>query len=53
MAGSSAGGDEASKGDRVAITFDLPRRLGSADARLVEEAAGRYGDFLGADVVMR
>jgi Winged helix DNA-binding domain len=41
------------KGDRVAITLDLPRHLASADARLVEEAAGRYGNFLGADVVMR
>ncbi len=40
-------------GGRVAITFDLPRRLGSADARLVDEAARRYGHFLGADVVMR
>jgi len=38
-------------GDRVAITFDLPRRLGSADARMVEEAARRYGDFLGRTVI--
>ena len=41
------GWKRASKGNRVAITFDLPRRLGSADARLVEEAARRYRDFLG------
>jgi Winged helix DNA-binding domain len=37
----------ASPSDRVAISFHLLRRLGSADARLVEEAARRYGDFLG------
>ena len=43
----------ASQGDRVAITVDLPRRLRSADTGLVEEAARRYGDFLGEDVVMR
>jgi Winged helix DNA-binding domain len=43
----------ASKGDRVAIALDLPRRLRSADTGLVEEAARRYGDFLGVDVVMR
>jgi hypothetical protein len=43
----------ASQGDRVAITFDLPRRLRSADTGLVEAAARQYGDFLGADVVMR
>jgi hypothetical protein len=40
-----------STGDRVSVTFDLPRRLGSADARLVEEAARRYGDFLGGEVI--
>jgi hypothetical protein len=41
----------ASTGDRAAITFDLPRRLASADARLVEEAARRYGDFLRGTVI--
>ena len=38
---------------RVTITFDLPRRLPSADTGLVEGAVRRYGDFLGVDVVMR
>ncbi len=42
----------ASTGNRVAITFDLPRRLGSADALLVEGAARRYGAFLGEDVAI-
>jgi hypothetical protein len=39
-------------GDRIAITFDLPRRLGSANALLVEAAARRYGDFLGEEVAI-
>jgi Winged helix DNA-binding domain len=42
----------ASTGDRVAITFDLPRRLGSANALLVEAAARRYGAFLGENVAI-
>jgi hypothetical protein len=29
------------------ITLDLPRRLSATDSRLVDEAARRYGDFLG------
>jgi hypothetical protein len=39
------------EGDRVAITFELPRRLTSVDFGLVEEAARRYGDFLGGTVI--
>jgi hypothetical protein len=42
----------ASTGDRVAITFDLPRRLATADARLLEAAARRYGDFLAQEVAI-
>jgi hypothetical protein len=41
----------ASAGDRVRITFDPSRRLRGADMRLVEEAARRYGDFLGETVI--
>jgi Winged helix DNA-binding domain len=38
--------------DGVAITFDLPRRLDNVDAGLVEEAARRYGDFLGENLAI-
>jgi Winged helix DNA-binding domain len=41
----------ASSGDSVTITFDLPGRLPSADAPRIEEAARRYGDFLGETVI--
>jgi hypothetical protein len=43
----------ASRSGHVAISFDLPRPLSNADTGMVEEAARRYGDFLGVDVVMR
>jgi hypothetical protein len=39
--------------ETVSITLDLPGRLARADARLVEEAARRYGDFLGLDAMAR
>jgi hypothetical protein len=42
----------ATAGNRVAITFDLPRPLDSVDVRLVEAAARRFGDFLGEDVAI-
>jgi Winged helix DNA-binding domain len=34
------------------ITLDLPRRLSASDARLVDHAARRYGDFLGLDLAI-
>jgi hypothetical protein len=36
----------------VSIVLNLPRRLSRADALLVEEAARRYGDFLGQGVAI-
>ena len=36
----------------VSIVLDLPRRLSRADARLVDDAARRYGAFLGLDVAL-
>ena len=38
--------------ETVRITLKLPSRPGPADARLVEEAARRYGEFLGLQVVL-
>lgn len=38
--------------DDVSIVLDLPGRLGRTDTRLVEDAARRYGDFLGLEVVI-
>ena len=34
------------------ITLDLPRRLSATDSRLVDEAARRYGDFLGLELTI-
>jgi len=39
-------------GDTVSIVLHLPGPLSRADARLVEDAARRYGDFLGLDVAI-
>ena len=38
--------------DAVSIALDLPVRLSRADMRLVEDAARRYGDFLGLEVMI-
>jgi hypothetical protein len=38
--------------DTVSILLDMPGRLSRADERLVEEAAGRYGAFLGLEVAV-
>ena len=38
--------------DTVSIRLDLPRRLSRADARLVDDAARRYGAFLGLDLTL-
>jgi hypothetical protein len=40
------------EGDTVTILLDLPKRLSRADSLLVKEAARRYADFLGLDVVI-
>ena len=39
-------------GDTVSIVLHLPGPLSRADAWLVEDAARRYGDFLGLDVAI-
>jgi uncharacterized protein YcaQ len=46
------GWKRAANANEVAITLDLPRRLATADMRLVVEAAWRYADFLGLDVAV-
>jgi hypothetical protein len=38
--------------DTVSIALDLPGRLSRVDARLVEDAARRYGEFLGREVAI-
>ena len=37
----------------VTITLDLSRRLGRSDARLVEDAARRHGEFLCLDTALQ
>jgi len=38
--------------EAVAVALELPVRLCRADARLIEDAARRYGDFLGLEAVI-
>ena len=46
------GWKRAVEGGTVAITLDIPGRLSPADNRLVQEAARRYGAWLGLEVAL-